>query len=134
MTRGTLRWASVPRENFRAYLAKAEEFGRWMDRALSEGAYDSAALNAVHCVISSCDALCVYHLGRRSRGQDHHEVVLLLDQAKLPDWSVKVIQVHEVLTLKNIVEYESRRLTSGQAAKTVAQASRVLEWARRNLQ
>lgn len=94
---------------------------------------NGAGLAAVHCAISAADALCVFFLGERSRGQDHHGAVGLLGRVTVPELEKHLLQFSEILAAKNAVEYEATSMSAPQAEALVQRASRFLTWVRRQL-
>jgi hypothetical protein len=128
-----VRTERIPKERYRIFLSKAEDFRRAMDDALSSARFNAAVSNASHCVISAGDALLAYHAGIRSKARNHREVVSLLLTLPLPECQERGRQLVTVLNLKTTAEYEDRNLTHGEATRTAAQADRFLEWAKDNL-
>ena len=118
----------VPKVRNKTYLDRARDFEEQMNRAASDGAWNSVGLLAVHCVISACDALTVYWAGQRWSGQDHAGVVGLVDDLHLSDRDHVVRQISRVLEAKNRVEYESREFTAREAGVVRQSASRVTRW------
>jgi hypothetical protein len=57
----------VSRDHYKTYRKKAKEFLNSMEASLRVREWNAAGLNAVHCAISSADALLVYNAGIRSR-------------------------------------------------------------------
>lgn len=127
------RKEGLPKDAFRVYLRKAEDFGRAMVEEQQKSNPNSAGLAAIHCAISACDALCVFHLGERSRGQSHHDAVALVGRLPVPEAGRYVLQFAEVLSHKNAVEYEARSLSHEDAGLLVKRAERLLGWAKKNL-
>ena len=124
------RIASVNKADFSSYLRKAGEFYASMVDAYSRSHYTAACSCAVHCVISSIDAVCVSQLGERSKGQSHDEAIRLLSRAGPPGLPEKIRQVRDVLSLKSRVEYGSDDTSKSQAELAVKQATRVYNWAK----
>ena len=128
MTRTPPRTESVPRGEHAHFLAKAEEFAETARTALEDQRLNSAGLEAIHAVISACDALTVARLGLRCRGEDHREVLHLLSRIKEEGLSEVHRQVSQVLSVKSMVEYGGVGLSSEQTKRVVAQAERVVKW------
>lgn len=80
----------VQKDKFKTYFHKAEQFRSSMMRSLAEKEWNGATLNAVHCAISSFDALTVYHSGLRSSGQRHEDVVKLVRETKIAGSDEKI--------------------------------------------
>ena len=118
----------LPKARFTAYLNRAREFARQMDRAAADRAWNSVGLLGVHCVISSCDALTVRLAGQRWSGQDHSGVIGMVNSLQLAKSEVAVRQIAQVLDKTNRVEYEARQFTEREAAEVRKLAARVLTW------
>jgi hypothetical protein len=118
----------VPKGRFKVYLDRSREFGEQMERAATEGAWNSVGLLGVHCVISACDALTVQRAGQRWSGQDHGGVVGMLEDLHISGAGPVARQVSRVLEAKNRVEYEAREVTEREAQDVRQSASRVISW------
>ena len=67
------------------YLQKAEE-NLWSARkAVESRDYNSAAVSAVHSVISAADAYCVFALGKRCSSSKHEDASELVKTAPYPE-------------------------------------------------
>lgn len=130
MERPPVKAERLDRHKGDVYLRKAEEFARGMDRAAIDEDWNAVGLLAVHVVISAADALTTAHLGLRSRGADHEEVVHLLRRLPSKGAVDQAARAVEVLQVKNQVEYEARPFEQKEAVATRKKASRFLEWAR----
>ena len=128
MTRTPPRTESVPRVEHAHFLAKAEEFAETARTALEDQRLHSAGLEAIHAVISACDALSVARLGLRCRGEDHREVLHLLNRIKEEGLSEVHRQVSQVLSVKSSVEYGGVGLSTEETKRVVVQAERVVRW------
>lgn len=128
-----LRVERVEHAKSAIYLRKADEFGAAMAQAAAAKNWNAVGLNAIHAVISATDALTSFHLGKRSRSQDHEDVILLLRELPLQDVSAKASQALEVLRLKNKVEYEARLFEEEEAHVVQLRAERFLAWAHASL-
>ena len=104
-----------------------------MKQAVADGSWSAATLNAVHCVISTFDALTVYHLGVRSADQRHEDVVKLIQRARLSGGDEKIKQFLDVVRFKNLVEYDAEEPSELQALRVVQQSERVYAWAKTNM-
>jgi len=112
------------------YLKKARENLDTAMECLRAERWNAAAINAVHCGISACDALTVFMVGVRHAGERHEDAVALLLTLNLPRdvLSVKGQQLSRLLGIKNAAEYEERLMTQKEAAEAVRDAERFLEW------
>ncbi|MFH1200666.1 MAG: HEPN domain-containing protein [Candidatus Micrarchaeota archaeon] len=125
-----LRTRKVDKRDYRGFLRKAESFYSGMKHAGEEGDWNLACLNAVHCVISSVDAVTTFYLGERSAGQRHEDAAGLLRQTSLPNVSDKTRQVLDILAQKTMVEYDPTEPTENEARHLLKQAGRVHQWAK----
>jgi len=115
------------------YLAKAERFLKSAKRVLGSGGEDeedSAAVLAIHAAITACDSLTVHYLGVRSTSPRHMEVLPLVDRLPTPQREQLKKHLRDLVSRKNVVEYEDRLLPRGDAAAMVKIAERVVEAAR----
>ena len=122
---------AVPKERAQVFLAKAERFLRGAQTSLAEGLPDAAAVMAIHAGISACDSLTVYHLGFRSNTRNHLDVIGLLKGLKFEGREPLQRQMRELIAEKHEVAYEDRLLMTGDAAKLVRLAERVVATAQR---
>lgn len=111
------------------YLAKGTQFLGVMRLCLEDREWDAVLLNGTHAAISLNDALCSRKLGKRSTGESHQGTVNLLKQACPTEEGKKnARRLQEVLSWKNLVEYESRRITEDEARKFSTQVHRLADW------
>jgi HEPN domain-containing protein len=121
----------VERSKARTYLGKADEFLAAAKTALAAEQNDAALLLAIHAGISACDAVTVALGGLRSTDPDHLRAADLLETvARLSD-EVKdrSDQLRSLLKLKNLVEYEDRRVSAKEADTGTRRAERLVGWA-----
>lgn len=123
----------IAKHEYASFLRKAESFYNGMKQAEQSEDWNLACLNAIHCTITSIDAITTFFLEERSAGQKHEDVVELLKQTKLPDAQEKARQVLDILALKTMVEYEPTEPTENQARQITKQAQRVHQWAKQTL-
>lgn len=128
-----LRTEKLGREKHGTYLSKADEFYQLMKKAEADGLWDGAALNAVHCSISSCDALTTFYLGLRSKGGKHEDVVLLMKRINTSGIQEKIKRLLDVLSVKNLVEYEAGELRENDAKRVVKEAEEIYSWVKQLL-
>lgn len=122
---------AVPRDSYRNYLVKSEQFMESMLEALMTKKWNSVGLNAVHAAISANDALCTYYLGKRSANEKHHDAIILL-LSVFPDEETKR-NSHHLLWLigrKNLIEYEARLFLQTEAYEAAKHAERFIDWIR----
>lgn len=119
----------VSRDHYTTYRKKAGEFLHTMEAALQNRGWNAAGLNAVHCAISSADALLVYHAGVRSAGDSHHDISFLLDQhVKDKDAGPKARTLSKIIDYKHLAAYEDRELTEAEALELAKITRRFFEW------
>lgn len=98
--------------------------------AADQGLLSAAGLNAIHCLISTTDAVLVYRQRIRSAGEGHFETVELLSKDReLPEIGKAAGHLRKGLAKKNLVAYEDRELTSAEARELVDHAERLYSWA-----
>jgi predicted nucleotidyltransferase len=124
-----VRTEKLERSKGLVYLRKAEEFARSMNDASARADWNAVGLNAVHAVISACDALTTAFLGVRSRSQDHEEVAKLIRNLPVNEAPAKADTAVHVIQLKNLVEYEARDLDPQEAEMVCTKVGRFLAWA-----
>lgn len=115
------------------FWIKAQRFLQLMERADADGNLNGAALAAIHCAISTVDALTVYKLGLRSAGQRHEDAATLLEKTHLADCQAKARKFRHVLSLKTLVEYEPILPSETQAQLILHETQWLYEWAKLHL-
>ncbi|HLD96727.1 MAG TPA: HEPN domain-containing protein [Candidatus Nanoarchaeia archaeon] len=115
---------------FKNFLRKAEECHTGMNAAFAAETWNMAVIAAVHCAISSADALTVKFLGVRNGGTRHESVVKLLNQLNLADIGKKNRQLLNLLRIKSTAEYEERLMSKSDAEDAVRDAERFHKWAK----
>jgi len=108
---------AVERGEYKTYLKKAGEFYEVMLQAKEMSKWNAVGLNAIHCAISSSDAMLVFHAGIRSTSNDHLAVIDLLSTSvkNLPDIKSKCETLRKILVKKSIIKYEDRDFTQKEA-------------------
>src|SRR5439155_3077003 len=104
---------TVERTAARSYLDKADEFLAAAKMALDSGKRDAVMLNAIHAAIAAADSVTVALLGVRSTDPDHLRAADLLEEVGGGGTEMKghARQLRQLLSKKNVTEYESRRAT-----------------------
>ena len=125
-----IRTRAVKRELFKNYLKKAQEFFRGMERSFEAGDWNACVVNAIHCAISSADALTVFYLGFRHAGEKHQDVLQLLQgiDSESKEIHSKNRQLSSLLLIKNRAEYEERMMRKTEAENAMKAAQRYFEW------
>ena len=119
---------SVDKHKYKNYLAKADEFFDIMNESFAKRKFNATVLNAIHCAISSADALTVFYKGIRHAGERHEDVVALLNTLELPDMQSKNRQLLDLLRIKNSAEYEEKLMTETNALDSIKNAERFFKW------
>ena len=120
---------AVAQNEYAVYWNKAEEFFDTMQHAYKNRMWTAVGLNAVHCAISSCDALLVKSQGIRSAGEDHMQALELLAHAPLAGIEKQVAAVRRIIAKKNVIAYENRAFRESDASDIFKQAERFYRWA-----
>jgi hypothetical protein len=102
-------------------------------RSLEDLKLHSAGSESIHAVISACDALTVARLGMRCRGEDHRDVLRLVDRIPDTRWADLKRQITDVLAVKNMVGYGGEGLAPERARRVVLQAGRIVRWVSESL-
>jgi uncharacterized protein (UPF0332 family) len=112
------------------YLKKAEECCETMKDAFANERWSAAMINAVHCGISSSDALTVFFLGERHAGERHEDCIALFQKTGIDAKILqsKTQQLQQILSVKNRVEYEERVAKRDEAEETIKIAERFYKW------
>lgn len=125
-----MKTREVTKQLYKNYLKKAEEFFSAMNDELSRGNYNSCIVNAVHCAISSADALTVFFKGVRHAGEKHEDVIKLIAAMDIDKEVLKrnISHLSSLLGVKNIAEYEEKLTTEPEAVNAVKNAERFFRW------
>jgi HEPN domain-containing protein len=126
-----LKTHEVPKTKARSYLGKARQFLEVSTTSLGSERYDAALLLAIHAGLSACDAVTVALRGVRSIEPDHLRAADLLEAAarEAEDVQQHASQLRGLLKVKNLVEYEDRRVSAREAETGSKRAERLVNWA-----
>lgn len=124
----------IEKHKHAAYMHKAVSFCRGMENAVAEENWNGASLNAIHCAISSSDAVTACLLGERPASQRHEDAAALLEKTGLPEAKEKARQFLDIIQLKTLIEYEPDEPTEAQARQLIKQTQRFHQWAKQILQ
>ena len=133
MTPKNIKTAAVNKNDYIIYLNKADDFHATMEKAGDSELWSAVGLNAVHCAISCCDALLVFHLGIRSASDDHMNAADLFMRIPQAGASGNVNTYKRIIAKKNLVAYDCRELRQNEAIDISKQAERFYKWTRANL-
>lgn len=129
MSAKKIKAKAVERSEYKTYLKKATEFYETMLQAKEKGRWNAVGLNAVHCAISSSDAMLVFYAGIRSIGNDHLAVIDLLSTSiELSEVKSKCGTLRKILVKKSIIEYEDRDFTQKEAFEILKLTERFYNW------
>jgi HEPN domain-containing protein len=130
-----IRTRPVNRDLYRNYLKKANEFYRCMEQSFDFEHWNACVVNAIHCAISSADAMTVFHLGFRHAGEKHLDVLQLLQEIDFDskDIRLKNRQLSSLLLIKNRAEYEERLMKKSNAENAIRAATRFHGWVKDKL-
>jgi len=130
-----MRTRSVDKFLNKNYLKKAEECRQAMDDAYTRENWNAAVVNAVHCAISSADALTLFFKGIRHAGEKHEDVIALLQTIGLDQGvlKTKTRQLSRLLSIKNAAEYAERLMSRKDASSATKDAGRFLQWVKETL-
>ena len=109
---------------------RARSTWRPQSRELGERLNVAATSLAIHAGINSADAVCGIRLGKRSGGQNHEEVLGLLDTAGA-DGKEIAKELARLLPLKTKAEYDHVDVSKADAVRAVERARRSVAIARR---
>lgn len=129
MTARRIKQKTVERSKYKIYFQKAAEFYQMMCQAEEIKKWHAVGLNGVHCVISACDAVVVFHLGLRSASSEHRDIIHLLKRTLLEDLDKMVNILSRVVDKKNLIEYEDRIFTEKEAKELAKLVKRFFNWA-----
>ena len=130
-----VRTRAVDRQMFKNYLKKADEHYKAMDISYENGLWNACVVNAIHCAISSTDALTVFYLGFRHAGDRHHDVLQLLQKLDIDKKELrsKSQQLSSLLSIKNAAEYEERLMDDKDAENARKACDRLYSWVKEKL-
>lgn len=123
-----IKTKAVDRSDYKIYLKKANEFYDTMIQAKEGKKWNAVGLNAVHCVISSSDAMLIFYKGIRSTNDSHLTVIDLLNSINLTEIKSKCMTLRRILVKKNLVEYENRDFTQNEAFEIFKCTKRFYNW------
>lgn len=118
-----MRKRPVSAAQMRAYALKAEEYAEAAASELKSRRYIAATSLAIHAAINASDVVCGARLGERAAGEDHDQVLILLQYAG-PDGTKIANDLRRLLPLKTKAEYDSDNVALGVAKKAVERAQR----------
>ena len=119
----------VAKSAYTNYLKKAEECIHASRNSFDTEEWNASAINAIHCCISACDAICVYFLGKRHSGEDHNDAAKLFKSIKENEAiNTNANRIIRILRIKNMAEYEERLVRKSEAEAILKDCERFLEY------
>lgn len=130
-----IRTRAVDRHMHKNYSKKADEHYLAMEMCYEKGLWNACVMNAIHCAISSTDALTVFYLGFRHAGERHHDVLQLLQKLDIDKTEIKSKsqQLATLLSIKNAAEYEERLMDENDAGNARKACDRLYSWVKTQL-
>ncbi len=106
MVRKSIR-VSIDRSKSANYKLVAENFYQGAKLASNHDYFNAAGVLIVHAAIAYADALTIKYIGAKSKGEDHHEVISLLEEVfPLNDDRKKSLNhLNAIIEHKNAVSY-----------------------------
>ncbi len=128
---GKFKIGKSSKEDYKKFLKKADEFYEMMQQSLMKEKWNAAGLNAIHTGISANDALLTFHFGLRSISPKHDDAVkLLISMMERDDVEIKAKHLRQLISVKDLVEYDGRLLSRSKAESLAKHAERFLDWIR----
>ncbi len=124
----------VGKAHYVNFLKKAEECFHAARNSFASQEWNAAAINAIHCCIAACDAMCVYFLGKRHSGEDHNDAAGLFKTIRHDEEiNTNANRILRILRMKNMAEYEERLVYKTEAEKILKDCERFWEFAQEQL-
>lgn len=119
------RVETLPAARSKIYLRRAENLLKLLEVADDSGNSDGLATAAIQATISLADAFTVTLRQRRSRGQDHSEVLLLIRECPSPSTPEVVRLVQRILSRRSEALYGSEEVSLRQARELATLARKL---------
>lgn len=106
MTRKSVT-TNVAKQKAGGYKSVADNFFNGAEVAYEYEYYNAAGVLIVHAAIAYSDAITVKFQGIKSKGEDHHEAIILLQKVvgNLPEHKKAFTQLNKIIEHKNRVSY-----------------------------
>jgi len=126
---GKFKIGKTSKEDYKKFLKKADEFYEMMQQSIINEKWNAAGLNAIHAGISANDALLTFYFGLKSISPKHDDAVkLLISMMERNDTEKKAKHLRQIVSMKNLVEYDGRLLSRSEAESLAKHAQRFLDW------
>ena len=121
----------VHRTKVKDYQSVAEGFYRGAELAREFEYWNASGVLIVHAAIALADAIAIKLAGVKSRGEDHHETIALLEEVVAPGEEKKKALVHlrRIIDHKNTVSYSGELYEKKDIEQLWKQVARFREWA-----
>jgi hypothetical protein len=109
----------------------AESFYRGAELAREFEYWNASGVLIVHAAIAPADAIAIRLAGVKSRGEDHHETIALLEEVVAPGEEKKKALQHlrRIIDHKNAVSYSGEIYARTDIELLWKQVERFREWA-----
>jgi hypothetical protein len=99
--------AEVEKKKYRDYISVADNFYNGAELAYEFQYYNAAGVLIVHAAIAYADAITIKRLGIKSRGDDHRELINLLQNTvgKESENKTALNKLAKIIEQKNLVSY-----------------------------
>ena len=128
-----LKTRAVAKALYANYLKRSEECLQTAKDAFLKKSWNAAAICCIHSSIAACDAMCIYYLGQRHSGENHNQAVQLFRKIKNEDDLIikNAKRLSQLLSTKNMAEYEERLVFQIEAEKILKKSERFLVYVRK---
>lgn len=122
---------AVHRTKAKDYRSVAESFYRGAELARDFEYWNASGVLIVHAAIAMADAIAIKLAGVKSRGEDHHETIALLEEVVAPGEDKKKALQHlrRIIDHKNAVSYSGEIYDRTDIEQLWRQVQRFREWA-----
>lgn len=123
---------TVPRQRFNEYERVAEHFYNAARDSIDLEYWTAAGVLIVHSAIAYSDALSIKLSGVRSIGEDHEEVIILLENsvAESEEKSRALNQLRRIVEEKTKVSYLGELYSASQTKEMWKRLERFRKWGR----
>lgn len=130
-----LKTSDVTKSLYSNYLKRAEECMHAAKHSFTIREWNAATIAAIHSCIATCDAMCVYFLGKRHAGENHGDAVKLFKTIKSDsdEINTNANRILRTIGIKNMAEYEERLVYKSEAEKVLKDCERFLEYVKKKL-
>jgi uncharacterized protein (UPF0332 family) len=128
------RTRDVEKSLYNNYFKRAEECLHAAKNSFNNQEWNATTISAIHSCIATCDAMCVYFLGKRHAGQNHNDAVALFKAIKYgEEINTNANRIARMLRIKNMAEYEERLIFKSEAEKGLKDCERFLNYVKKQL-